>query len=68
MRFPRGPVRLFGPVLFYECVRLARRERYVVLRTLFPLVLNEANPLGVVRSNLMKKLEISRRFRGLRRC
>src|SRR5262249_34292208 len=33
--FHRGWVRLFGPVLFYELVRLARRNRYFLLRMLY---------------------------------
>lgn len=34
-----APPRLFGPLLFFEIVRLARRTRYIVLRTLFALSL-----------------------------
>lgn len=31
----RGWLRLFGPVLFYDLVRLGRRSRYIVLRCLY---------------------------------
>ncbi|MBY0524191.1 MAG: ABC transporter permease subunit [Gemmataceae bacterium] len=34
-----GTVRLFGPVLGYDMVRIARRGRYVLLRFLYALVL-----------------------------
>jgi ABC-type transport system involved in multi-copper enzyme maturation permease subunit len=35
----RGWLRLFGPVLFYELVRTARRSRYVALRSLYACLL-----------------------------
>jgi hypothetical protein len=35
----RGWVKLFGPVLFYELVRLARRGRHALFRSLYALVL-----------------------------
>jgi ABC-type transport system involved in multi-copper enzyme maturation permease subunit len=35
----RGWLRLFGPMLFYDLVRVARRGRYYLLRTLFALLL-----------------------------
>jgi ABC-type transport system involved in multi-copper enzyme maturation permease subunit len=35
----RGWVKLFGPLLFYELVRLARRGRYALLRCLYALFL-----------------------------
>src|SRR5262245_56577537 len=31
----RGWLRLFGPVLFYDLVRIARRRRYFLLRGLY---------------------------------
>lgn len=31
----RGWLKLFGPVLFYDLIRVARRGRYVLLRTLY---------------------------------
>ncbi len=33
----RGWLKLFGPVLFYDLVRVGRKTRYVVLRTLYSL-------------------------------
>lgn len=35
----RGWLKLFGPVLFYELVQIARRKRYFVLRTLYACLL-----------------------------
>jgi ABC-type transport system involved in multi-copper enzyme maturation permease subunit len=35
----RGWAKLFGPLLFYEVVRLARRGRYAILRCLYALFL-----------------------------
>jgi ABC-type transport system involved in multi-copper enzyme maturation permease subunit len=35
----RGWFRLFGPVLFYDLVRLARRNRYIILRCLYAGIL-----------------------------
>jgi ABC-type transport system involved in multi-copper enzyme maturation permease subunit len=35
----RGWLKLFGPVLFYDLVRIARRRRYVILRCLYALFL-----------------------------
>src|SRR5262249_30028720 len=35
----RGWLQLFGPVLFYELVRVARRRRYFLLRGLYAVVL-----------------------------
>jgi ABC-type transport system involved in multi-copper enzyme maturation permease subunit len=35
----RGSLRLFGPVLFYDLIRLARRGRYALLRCLYALFL-----------------------------
>src|SRR5688572_31617 len=35
----RGWLKLFGPVLFYDLVRLSRRGRYFVLRSLYALFL-----------------------------
>jgi ABC-type transport system involved in multi-copper enzyme maturation permease subunit len=35
----RGWLRLFGPVLFYDLVRTARRTRFVIVRTLYALML-----------------------------
>jgi len=35
----RGGLRLFGPVLFYEIVRIARRSRYAFLRCAYALIL-----------------------------
>jgi ABC-type transport system involved in multi-copper enzyme maturation permease subunit len=34
---PFWPPRLFGPVLLYDLIRLARQERYMVLRALLPI-------------------------------
>jgi ABC-type transport system involved in multi-copper enzyme maturation permease subunit len=35
----RGWMKLFGPVLFYDLVRTARRSRYVLLRLVYALIL-----------------------------
>src|ERR1700692_1790952 len=35
----RGWLKLFGPVLFYDLIRLARRDRYALLRCLYALFL-----------------------------
>jgi ABC-type transport system involved in multi-copper enzyme maturation permease subunit len=35
----RGWLKLFGPVLFYDLVRIARRSRYYLVRVLYALVL-----------------------------
>ncbi len=35
----RGWLKLFGPVLFYDLVRIARRRRYVILRCVYALFL-----------------------------
>jgi ABC-type transport system involved in multi-copper enzyme maturation permease subunit len=35
----QGWLQLFGPVLFYDMVRTARRSRYVIMRLLYSLVL-----------------------------
>jgi ABC-type transport system involved in multi-copper enzyme maturation permease subunit len=35
----RGWLRLFGPVLFYDLVRVARRSRYLLVRCLYALLL-----------------------------
>ena len=39
MKLPFQRIRLFGPVLLYDLVCLARRPRYLFLRTLFPVTL-----------------------------
>ena len=39
MKLPFRRIRLFGPVFLYDLVCLARRPRYIFLRTLFPLAL-----------------------------
>lgn len=36
----RGWLRLFGPVLFYDLVRVARRSRYILLRCLYAVILS----------------------------
>jgi ABC-type transport system involved in multi-copper enzyme maturation permease subunit len=35
----RGWIRLLGPMLFYDLIRIARRTRYILLRTLYALLL-----------------------------
>src|SRR5690349_7931776 len=35
----RGWLKLFGPVLFYDLVRTARRSRYILIRSLYALLL-----------------------------
>jgi ABC-type Na+ efflux pump permease subunit len=37
--WPRRPLGLFGPVLFYDLVRQSRRSRYILLRCLYAFVL-----------------------------
>jgi ABC-type transport system involved in multi-copper enzyme maturation permease subunit len=37
--FRQGLLKLFGPVLFYDLVRIARRTRYILLRTLYAILL-----------------------------
>ena len=34
-----GRLKLFGPVLFYDLIRIARRTRFIVVRTLYVLLL-----------------------------
>ena len=35
----RGAVKLFGPVLFYDLLRVGRRGRYIIFRTLYVIAL-----------------------------
>lgn len=35
----RGWIKLFGPVLFYDLLRVGRRSRYILFRTLYVIVL-----------------------------
>jgi ABC-type transport system involved in multi-copper enzyme maturation permease subunit len=37
--FRRGWLKLFGPVLFYDLVRIGRRTRYILLRSLYAVFL-----------------------------
>ncbi|CAN5414628.1 hypothetical protein BH10PLA2_BH10PLA2_34650 [soil metagenome] len=39
MKLPFGRMRVFGPVLFYDLICLARRRRYFFVRTLVPMAL-----------------------------